>query len=198
MKYDRKKLSVGLLSLLVVLACAVSGTLAWISTTSGTVTNTFTPAKVTTEVDENIEGPTKKNVAITNTGDVDAYIRAAIVVNLVDEAGNVSAQQPVRGDDKDYIFELAENSGWNLGSDDYYYYESKVAPNKTTEILLKQVQIVEETNTIPADLHLQVTIIAEGIQADGMDTSVDPSIPAVQSVWPVTVTDGIMKPDKNS
>lgn len=194
MKYDRKKLSVGLLSLLVVLACAVSGTLAWISTTSGTVTNTFTPAKVTTEVDENIEGPTKKNVAITNTGDVDAYIRAAIVVNLVDEAGNVSATQPEPG--TDYIFELRSNSGWHQGGDGYYYYESKVAPNKPnnkTEILLNQVQI-PNTSTIPDTLHLQVTIIAEGIQADGVGAD---GTPAVATVWPVNVTNGTMTP-KNS
>lgn len=189
MKYDRKKLSVGLLSLLVVLACAVSGTLAWISTTSGTVTNTFTPAKVTTEVDENTEGGVKSNVKITNTGDVDAYIRAAVVINLLDENGNVLGTP---AEENTHYTITWNNTNWQK-SGDYYYYSTKIIPGGSTGYLIDKCETVGETK-------LQVTIIAEGIQADGMDTSVTPSIPAVESAWKVVTVnaDGTMTPNKNS
>lgn len=176
MKYDRKKLSVGLLSLLVVLACAVSGTLAWISTTSGTVTNTFTPAKVTTEVDEKTNGGVKSDVKITNTGDVDAYIRAAVVINLVNDAEKVTPATT-----EHYTIVWSQNTGWTKDGD-YYYYADPVESKGTTGKLIDECK---PTENIPEGWHLQVTIIAEGIQADGMDTSVPPSIPAVESAWKV-------------
>ena len=65
----------------VILTAAVGGTMAWLSTQTQDLTNTFEPAKVTCKVDENFtEGGTeKKDVRIQNTGTTDAYIRVAVI-----------------------------------------------------------------------------------------------------------------------
>ena len=66
------------------------------------VTNSFTPSEVTCQVVEEFENGVsteKTGVVIENTGDASAYIRAAIVVNWVDEKGGIAAEAPVLGDE---------------------------------------------------------------------------------------------------
>ena len=60
----------------VILTAAVGGTMAWLSTKTQELTNTFEPAKVTCAVEEDFtDKTTKKDVRIKNTGTTDAYIR---------------------------------------------------------------------------------------------------------------------------
>ena len=79
------------LSLVLVLGLSVGGTLAYLVTSTGPVTNTFTPGEVKTEIKEEFANDIKENVYVTNTGTVDAYIRAQIVINWVDKDGNMVA-----------------------------------------------------------------------------------------------------------
>lgn len=51
-KNNSKKLTVVLLSIILVLCCTIGGTLAWLSATSGTVTNTFTVGDITIDLKE--------------------------------------------------------------------------------------------------------------------------------------------------
>ena len=109
-----------------------------------------------------IYGGTKNGITITNTGNTDAFIRAAITGQWVDEDG-----APVFSFTdftvEDIILEIASwyndqfgtgnghfgvfdglvgytkngkdgtgNAGWVKGNDGYYYYTTKVAPNATT------------------------------------------------------------------
>ena len=83
----KTKKTVALVALLVLLCCTVAGTVAYLVTSTDPVTNTFTPASVTTEVEEEFDGTTKSDVQIKNTGDIDAYIRAAIIINWADKQG---------------------------------------------------------------------------------------------------------------
>ena len=83
MKLNRKKGILLLAAAMLILVCGVGSTLAYLATQTGQVQNTFEPAYVRSSVIEeswNDGNLVKSNVTIKNTGNVSAYIRAAIVV----------------------------------------------------------------------------------------------------------------------
>ena len=172
----KTKKPVALVAILVLLCCAVAGTVAYLVTSTGPVTNTFTPASVTTEVVEEFNGTTKSNVRIKNTGNIDAYIRVAVVANWIDKDGNVyGGATPVAG--KDYTLTPKTNSGWFQGSDGYYYYTNPVAPEAVTTAMFEP--ITQQQDCADTNYKLQVTILADGIQSVPAD--------AVRQAWGVTV-----------
>lgn len=157
----KKKLTV-LVALLLLVTVSVGGTLAWLATQTDPVTNTFTPSHVTTAVDEQIKGSTKEKVSITNTGDTSAYIRATYVVNWVDSEGNIYAAQPVA----DTNYTVTMGTGWTQDTTDRYWYcDSVIAPGNMTPVLITSIA---PNGAAPEGYTLQVTIIAEGIQSQGM------------------------------
>lgn len=184
MKKGTRKISAVLLAVVLVAACAAGGTLAWMAAHTDPVVNTFAPGEVTSEVVEELDGNTKKDVQIQNTGNVDAYIRATVVINLVDNDGNVSAKTPVK--DTDYTVSGFPGDNW-FQEGGYYYYTEKVAAQDTTGNLIASIG---PTENLPEGLHLQVTILAEAIQADGTNGST----PAVTDAWGVTVRNGQLSP----
>ena len=168
-----RKAPVALVAILVLLCCAVAGTVAFLVTKTDSVVNTFTPSKVTTYVEEEFNGQTKSNFKIQNTGDIDAYIRVAVIVNWADDKGNVSGT-PVK--DSDYVMDLnidtgtTTNAPWFKGSDGYYYCKTAVKSVKQdtkdcyTPVLIKSC--IKATGAqAPAGYDLQVTILADGIQS---------------------------------
>ncbi len=173
----KTKKPVALVAILVLLCCAVAGTVAFLIDSTGPVTNTFTPASVTTQVEEEFNGQTKSNVRIKNTGDIDAYIRAAVIVNWADAQGNVyGGATPVAGTD---YTTLTLQTGW-IKVGDYYYYTSAVPARSSTGTLfapIKQLKACADTN-----YKLQVTILADGIQSVPAD--------AVQQAWPAVQVSG--------
>lgn len=170
-----KRSLVLVVSVLALVLAVAGGTLAWLSANTTPVTNTFTPAQVTCTVEETFDGTTKSDVKIKNTSNIDAYIRAYVVVTWKDAQGNVYGKLPVK--DTDYTIEYATGTGWEKGSDGYYYFTKPVGVDKTTSELIKTCAPVADK--APAGYDLSVEIIAEAIQ----------SLPAttVASVWPVTV-----------
>lgn len=166
----KKKNLITLVSLLAILCVTVGGTLAYLVTTSGPVTNTFTPTSVTTEVLEKFENNKKTEVKIKNTGSTDAYIRAAIVVTWQNAKGEVYGTQPAAND-----YNLVIGDGWTEGNDGFYYWNGIVksdddAPNDcwTGELITSCSPKVVP----PADGYfLNVEIIGSGIQAKGKDAN---------------------------
>ena len=154
---------------ILILALTAGTTLAWLKSSSGPVVNTFEPAKVTSQVEETINGTVKEDVKIKNTSNIDAYIRATVVVNWVDDDGNIAAQKPVAG--TDYTISYASDTGWWKGNDGYYYYSSPVAPWKTanngdlTGVLINSCQLDAGANVPEGGYHLSVEIIADAIQS---------------------------------
>lgn len=158
-----------MVSLLLVFTMALGGTLAYIFTGTEDVQNTFTISKVTTAVEETIEGGVKKTVKIQNTGDTDAYIRATVVVTWQNDKGEVYGQKPVVG--TNYTAWTPEND-WLIGNDGFYYYSKPVAPHDKsvhpndkcyTGVLIDSISPVGDS---PAEgYHLTVEIIASGIQS---------------------------------
>ena len=103
---------------MLIAAIAVGSTVAFIATSTESITNTFNPANVTIDIAEKIDNGVKTDVKVKNTGNTDAFIRAKIVVTWKDTNGNVSATKPVLGEDKDYTMTLNETD-WFLGSDGF-------------------------------------------------------------------------------
>lgn len=173
----KTKKPVALVAILVLLCCTVAGTLAYLVTSTDPVTNTFTPASVSTEVNEDFDGITKRNVTIKNTGDIDAYIRAAVIVNWANDAGEISGT-PVTNADYSITYNTGANGDWFVGSDGYYYCKTSVKSEKQdakdcwTPVLIKSCT---QKGTAPEGFHLQVTILADGIQSEPTST--------VASVW---------------
>ena len=165
-----RKAPVALVAILVLLCCAVAGTVAFLVNKTDSVVNTFTPSKVTTYVEEEFNGQTKSNVKIQNTGDIDAYICVAVIVNWADASGNVYGEKPVEGTDYTISYNKtvqADGGQWIEGSDGYWYYTKPVAPStednpQYTGVLIKSC---EPAGQAPAGYDLQVTILADGIQS---------------------------------
>lgn len=164
-------------SLALLLLVVVATTIAFIITDTNSVKNTFTPSKVSCAVVENaadtehyadkVEVSEKKDVKIKNTGDTDAYIRVAVVVNWVNADGRVWAQKPIQDTDYTITYNLSED-GWTYRDEDgFYYYSKAVSPKSTTSVLITNVT---DKNTAPSeDYYLSVEIIASAIQSTGID-----------------------------
>lgn len=155
-----------LASLLLVLGAAVGGTLAFIMTASNEKTNTFTPAQISCAVIEDFDGMVKRNAAVKNTGETDAYIRAAVNVTwMKDENASeqtVTAKVPQADVDYEMIFYI--DTGWIKGADGYWYYQTPVAPGAVTEAFIRECRQLEGAN-VPQGYHLSVEIVASAIQS---------------------------------
>ncbi len=171
----RSKRSITLLVSVILLIClTVGGTIAFLIDKTETVTNTFTASKVTTQVTETVAGGVKTNVAILNTGDTDAYIRAAVVVTWKNAEGHVHATTPVAGTDYQIHLNIAGSGAgmWLEGNDGFYYYTDDVSAAKVdgegkpiyfaTDSLINSCSY---TANAPEGYSLNVEILASGIQS---------------------------------
>lgn len=142
-----------ILSLCLIFALAVGTTFALLKASTAPVENTFTAAKSGTDIVEELDGNQKKSIVVKNTGTAVSYVRVKLVMNWVDENGSVSAT-PV-----DITPSITDN--WFL-KDGIYYYKMPVAAKDFTTNLLK-TPITQ--GTAPEGYHLEVTVLAESIQA---------------------------------
>lgn len=144
-----------ILSLCLIFALAVGTTFALLKASTAPVENTFTAAKSDIKIDEDVTGGQKKSIVVKNTGTAVSYVRVKLVMNWVDdETGNVSVT-PV-----DITVDY-DNTNW-FEQDGIYYYKMPVAADAVTTNLL-QTPITQ--GTAPEGYHLEVTVLAESIQA---------------------------------
>lgn len=161
-----------LLAAFVMLAgTAVGGTLAFLFGSDEPVENTFTPSKVTTEVDEDLTDPkVKKNVAIINTGDTDAWVRAKVLISWKNDKGEVYGASPLLGTDYELAWADADDwndtDAWLDGDDGYYYWNKPVAQNAKTGLLITSVA---PKDTAPEGYALTVEVLGSGIQTKPVD-----------------------------
>lgn len=165
---SRKKIAVILASLCLACAIGVGSTVAFITTSTETVENTFTATDVTCAVQEDFNNNVKNNVSVKNTGNIDAYIRAYVSVTWQNEQGEIYGGA-VPKDDTDYEIlwynEDTDNSipdNWIKGADGFYYYKTAVAPEQSTTVLFTDCQPM---STAPDGYSLSVEIIASAIQS---------------------------------
>ena len=139
------------------LALAISGPAAWLTTKGAPITNTFNPSKVACEVTESFNGTVKSSVNVKNTGDIDAYIRVKLVTYRTNEQGRHiggTAEIPA----------FTPGAGW-VAYNGYYYYTKPVAPNAQPEnALISSINLTEKY--IDADGGRQaIDVMAEAIQS---------------------------------
>ncbi len=214
-RHTGKLLGMILLALFLTICVPIGGTLAYLAAKTGSVVNTFKPSRVTCEVtekfneDEEHINNIKRNVNVTNTGDIDVYIRVKLVSYRVN---NNNEEQIIGGDTT--IPEFIPGDGWEKSSDGHYYYIKPVAPGgkPATDLIGSEGILLEdylyqfygETVTEeekqkgaepygiksgrPGGGKQVIEVIAEAIQADG---GINGS-PAVTEAWgiPVNSTNG--------
>lgn len=158
-----KRAALLVLSLVMILSVSVGGTLAYLIAQTNDVTNVFQPGDVTTTTEENFDGEKKENVSISTKGsNIDTYVRAQIVVNWIEENGNVSGQKPVTP--ADYTISINEED-WMQGDDGFWYCKDIVKAGEETPVLISSCAPVPHMG--PLGGHLQVTILSQAIQAAG-------------------------------
>ena len=162
------------LSIVLLLYAVVGGTLAYVVMKTASVNNEFDEAYVDCTVNSNF--------SVTNNGNVDAYIRAAIVVNWANSSGDVYGLTPK------YSISINASSDWNDGtpwyldpSTGFYYYKSNVAPSGGTSALVTGFSANESAPD--DDYFLHVEVVAEAIQAEGYGSN---GKLAVENAWGVT------------
>lgn len=153
------------------LALAIGGTVAWLSTNDTPITNTFLPSKVACEVQEEFNGAVKSNVNVKNTGDTKAFIRVKLVTYRTNGQGQ-------------HIGGTAEIPGFTPGADwvkygDYYYYTKPVEPDQAPEADLIDSMPLTENYPDADGGHQSIDVMAEAIQ----------SVPgaAVQAAWGLSI-----------
>lgn len=161
-------------SLLLIITAVVGGTIAYLHTNTEEVVNIFEPTKVPIKVEETFDGKTKSNVTIKNVGTTSAYIRAKIVVNWIDENGDI-----VVGDVLPTVEEITKEKSnkWVLVGD-YFYYKEVVIADASTENLINTFTYQKEEGKP----NLQIEILAQSVQ----------SVPekAIKDLWGVTIANG--------
>lgn len=162
-------------SLALLLVGMVGGSLAFLLSSTEAVNNTFTPAQVPPTIAETFNDNLKSNVTVINHGEVAAFIRAAVIVNWLDENGDIA------GNPEGHTHELDLNltaTGWFDGGDGYYYHKAPVAANGgETEVLITSAK-----PTAGKQYKLQVEIAAQTIQT--VPTTV------VEAKWPAVAVSG--------
>ena len=149
------------------------------------VENVFTPAVVTCKVVESFANKVDKtDVAIQNTGNIDAYLRLRFVTYWIDSHGDIIFDESKTlvvnnntADDESKVLRVDyDTTNWIL-KDDIFYYIHPVAPGAVTTDLLKPDAKITLTTL---NGHKQVVeVFAEAIQRLPKD--------AVEESWRVKV-----------
>lgn len=179
-----------ILSLCLIFALAAGTTFALLKANTAPVTNTFKAATSETHVDVKDSGNEKTGIFVTNKGTATSYVRVKLVMNWVSDDGKTISGEPVN------INVKYDTNNW-FEKDGIYYYKTPVAPvgekpnNVTSNLLQANSPITEPTEGKPEGYHLEVTVLAESIQA-APDTAVKDAWKVVEvnsgKLTPVTTT----------
>ena len=172
--YHKGRLTAMVIATAVLLALAIGGTVAWLSTKDAPITNTFNPSKVACEVTENFNGKVKSNVNVKNTGDTEAYIRVKLVTYRTNDQG-----QHIGGTASLPAFTLGAN--W-VKYGDYYYYTLPVAADGTPATNLADSMTLTNTYEDADGGHQSIDVMAEAIQSEPAR--------AVGQAWGVSISQG--------
>lgn len=181
---DRKKRRLApwaALALALVLTLSVGGTIAYLITDTRPVTNTFTPGKTDISIYEKTSGPSKNEITVKNDGNVPVYIRVMIVANYHTNTGNVCGQHS-----SVHVPTFSLNSNWLKASDGFYYYKNPVGAGDSTENLIAQGSSITLNNAADGCV-MYVDVLAQSIQAEGVDADGNKPVELAWGVDPTTL-----------
>ena len=152
------RLTTMVIATVLLLALAIGGTVAWLSTKDAPITNTFNPSEVACEVTEKFNGTTgeKTDVNVKNTGTIDAFIRVKLVTYRTNDQG-----QHIGG--TAFLPNFTLGKGW-VKYGDYYYYTLPVAPKEKPEADLISSITLESYTDVDGG-HQAIDVMAEAIQS---------------------------------
>lgn len=208
MKKHITKKTIAIISLALLILITVGTTLALVFTNTDPVENTFKPSKVSCAVVETLVNgdnstttetsagtvsnfTSKSNVQIKNTGDTDAFIRVAVVVNWMSADGKVWAQKPTLAQTPDatngqYFIEFNTDDWKRSSTDEYWYYSKSVAPGASTPNLINTAYLMDGVTgpkgTDGTQYYLSIEIVASAIQSTPTDV--------VSDQWGIPVSNG--------
>lgn len=153
------------------LALAIGGTVAWLSTNDTPITNTFLPSQVTCEVQEKFNGTVKSDVNVKNTGNIDAFIRVKLVTYRTNDQG-----QHIGGTAT--LPPFTRGANW-VEYKGYYYYKLPVAAGGTPKTNLTDSMTLTSSYNDTDGGKQAIDVMAEAIQ----------SVPeaAVKAAWGLSI-----------
>lgn len=149
------------LLLVLVIALAASGVMAALVDSTAVLENKFEASRISMEL--------KDQYAVSNTGSTACLARVKLIVNWVDEDGNVLAEAP-----QNASFSWTDGVGWtHLGkssdpSDGYWYYNQPIPAYYESTPVISRVQAQSGK--------VEIRILAEVVQAAPAE--------AAASLWP--------------
>lgn len=167
MKRFPKKLAVLLAAVTLLLTFTVSGTVAFLTDNTNSLTNTFTPVELDTVIVETVTQGQKTSIAVENIqadNHIDVYVRVAVFGNWVDETGKIVAPWKLTS---------YNTANWALGPGSFYYYKGVLKVGDTTPNLLSGA--ITEAGKPDGAHHLEVTVAHQSVQAEPATV--------VQSAW---------------
>jgi hypothetical protein len=137
-----------IVALVLLFTVAIGGSIAWL-THQASITNTMEPGSVPVSISESISGTTKNQITLTNEGNVQSYIRVAVISNSLDKDGNI-----VPGTSNSVI---TPNGNWTpIGG--YYYYNGIVEPGASVNLLGSAIEFGSA----------EVVVMAQSVQVLGV------------------------------
>ncbi len=171
------KLIVLFLSFMMILSYVGAETGAYIYMETDSKENSFNPANVSCEITEAFDGTEKTNVNVMNKSNITVYMRVSLVTYRINDDNQQIGGVAV-------IPAFTPGTGW-FEYNGVYYYSGPVAPNGAPTYPLigdPGITLVEYTD---ADGGKQVVeVMAEAVQAEGVDAN---GVPIVTAAWGVTV-----------
>lgn len=177
-----------LIALVLLGLIATGATIAFLSTATSSLTNTFTKGSVITELEEEVKTDGTKEPRVKNTGKNACLVRMRVSVSP-ETAGQEMTLENLGADGK-----------WQLNSDDgFYYYQDILEPGEKTEPLFHRVTVpvTGDAGNIAADWSaflekypdLTITVYHEACQTSigTADARKDGAYdqPSAQQVWKV-------------
>lgn len=156
----------------------ISSTIAYLISKSNKI-NEFEMGNVDVKVNEtfNKEEKIKENVYVTNTGNIDEYVRVKINIYYKNNENIIMYEDPIINDD--YIIDLNLDD-WFLSSDGYYYYKYKISRNDSTSNIINSLTYLKKYE----DKSLTVDVIANAIQSNDK---------AIEEAWNKHIENKLLK-----
>lgn len=159
-------------SLMLIVPLFANSSLAWVSSNAREITNKFVLGSIGASVVEKFDGNIKSNVAVKNSGNTADYVRVNLVVQVLDEQGNIVATP-----NDDISFENCFNiKGFNsenwLKIGEFYYYKKSLPAGEKSEVLFSKVTPKIKFN----NTSLNLIVMSQGIQKSGISSWTDVSL----------------------